>query len=76
MWALTGHEKKIVIAGMRMLRWISSHTRKDKILNERINENIKAMSIMEKLTTYWLRWYEHVHRRPMEAPIIRVRTCM
>lgn len=50
--ALTGHEKKIVIAGMRMLRWISSHTRKDKILNERISENIKAMSIMEKLTTY------------------------
>ena len=72
-WALKGQqEQKIGVAEMRMLRWMSGHTRKDKIRNDCIREKVGVAPIEEKMTETRLRWFGHVLRRPLEAPVRRV----
>ena len=55
-----------------MLRWMCGHTIKDKIRNEVIREEIGVTPIIEKLVKSRLRWFEHVQRRLVEAPVRRV----
>ena len=37
------------IAEMRMLHWMSGHTRQDKIRNECIREKVRVTPILEKM---------------------------
>ena len=72
-WAIKSqHEKKFNVAEMRMLRWMSGHTRKDRIRNEDIRMKVGVAPIIEKLVETRLRWFGHVQRRPLEAPVRRV----
>jgi hypothetical protein len=54
---------------MRMLRWICSHTRRDRVRKDDIYERLGVTSVEEKLVQYRLRWFGHMQRRPTEAPI-------
>ena len=49
-WAIKRyHAQKISVAEMRMLCWMCSNTRKDKVRNEDIRTKIDVTSIEEKM---------------------------
>ena len=52
-----------------MLRWMCGHTRKDRVQNDDIRDRAGVAPIEEKLVQHRLRWYGHIHRRPLEAPV-------
>jgi hypothetical protein len=54
-----------------MLRWICGHTRLDRVRNDDIRDRLGVVLIEEKLTQHQLRWFGHVHRRPLEVPVHR-----
>lgn len=70
-WAAIGqHEHKVSVAEMRMLQWMSGHTRKNKIRNGSIRERPGVVSIIDKMVESRLRWYGE--RRSREHPVKRV----
>ena len=63
-WAVKkAHEKKLDVAEMRMLRWMSGVTKMDRIRNERIRGTTKVGEIAKKVQESRLKWYGHVSRR-------------
>ncbi|MED6123750.1 hypothetical protein PIB30_118080 [Stylosanthes scabra] len=72
-WAAKGeHEHKLSVAEMKMLRWMSGHTRLDKIRNEDIRKRVGVAPIIEKVVESRLRWFEHVGKKPTDHPVRRV----
>ena len=66
-WAVKrAHEKKLDVAEMRMLRWMSGVTKLDRIRNERITGTTKVGEISKKVRESRLKWYGHVLRREDE----------
>ena len=66
-WALKkAQEKKLDVAEMMMLRWMSGVTKLDRIRNERIRGKTKVGEISKKVQESRLEWYEHVLRREDE----------
>ena len=63
------HIQKMSVTEMRMLRWICGHTRRDRIRNDDIRDKLGVAPIEEKLVQHRLRWYGHVQRRPLDAPV-------
>ena len=59
-------EKKLDVAEMRMLRWISGVTKLDSIKNERIKGTTKLGEISKKVLKIRLKWYRHVLTREDE----------
>ena len=51
-----------------MLKWMCRHTRRDNIRNEVIQENLGVADNMREAR---LRWFEHVQRRCVDAPVRR-----
>ncbi|KAK8944698.1 hypothetical protein KSP39_PZI008342 [Platanthera zijinensis] len=71
-WAVNCvHVQKMGVAEMRMLRWMCGQTRLDRIRNECIGDKTGVTSIAEKIQEAQLRWFGHVQRRPLEAPVRR-----
>ncbi|XP_070026472.1 uncharacterized protein [Nicotiana sylvestris] len=56
---------------MRMLMWICGHTRTDKIRNEDIREKVGVAHVDDKMWEARLRWFGHVQRRSLDAPVRR-----
>jgi hypothetical protein len=52
-----------------MLRWICGNTRRDQVRNDYIRERLGVAPVEEKLVQHHLRWFEHIQRRPAEAPV-------
>ena len=50
------------VAEIRMLRWISGNTRKDKIQTKENCLKIRVTPIDEKMRESCLSWFGHVHR--------------
>ncbi|KAL5179591.1 hypothetical protein HKD37_01G000874 [Glycine soja] len=72
-WAVKSqHETKVGVAEMRMLRWMCSKTRQDKIRNGAIRERVGVAPIVEKMVENRLRWFGHVERRPVDSVVRRV----
>ena len=45
---------------MHMLRWMSGHTRKDRIRNEVIRSKVGVVPIEDKVREGRLRWYRYI----------------
>ena len=72
-WATTKRqEKRIEVSEMRMLRWMSGVTRKDKIRNEHIRGTTRVAQASKKITERRLIWYGHVTRRDGEHILRKV----
>jgi hypothetical protein len=52
-----------------MLRWIYSNTRRDRVWNDDIRERLGVTPVEEKLMQHCLRWFGHIQRRLVEAPV-------
>ena len=57
------------VAEMRMLIWMCGKTRRDKIRNERIHKMIEVAQIEEKIRYNRLRWFGHIQRTKINAPV-------
>ncbi|PKA59726.1 isoleucyl-tRNA synthetase [Apostasia shenzhenica] len=66
------HTNKINVAEMRMLRWMCGYTRKDRMRNEYIRKKVGVAPIEDKLRESRLRWFGHLNRRPIEAPVRKI----
>jgi hypothetical protein len=55
--------QQLSVAGMRMLRWICGHTRRDCVRNDDIRERLGVAPVEEKLMQHHLRWFGHMQRR-------------
>jgi hypothetical protein len=56
---------------MCMLRWACDHTIRDHARNDDTHERLAMALDKEKLVKYLLRWFGHIQRKPLEAPIRR-----
>ena len=66
-WAVKkAQEKKLDVAEMRMLRWMSGVTKLDRIRNERIRGTTKEGEISKKVLESRLKWHGCVLRREDE----------
>ena len=69
------HVQQLSVAEIRMLRWICGHTRMDRVRNDdirdclEVRDRLEVAPIEEKLVQHRLRWFDHVQRRPPEAPV-------
>ena len=61
------NEKRMNVAEMKMLRWMSGVTRRDRISNTRIRGTVIVAELLKKVQEARLRWYGHVLRRDEEA---------
>ena len=64
--------QKLRVAEIRMIRWMCGYTRTDRIRNEVIRDLVKVAPIEDKMREIKFRWFGHVKRRSMDAP---VRSC-
>ncbi|XP_050512981.1 uncharacterized protein LOC126888662 [Diabrotica virgifera virgifera] len=72
-WAVKKkEEQRMHVAEMRMLRWMSGVTKKDKIRNEYIRGSLGVAPIDAKMREHRLRWFGHVQRREVNHPIRRI----
>ena len=58
--------EEMEVAKMKMLRFATGVTRKDKIRNEHIRNIVKVKRLGMKMREGRLRWYGHVMRRDQE----------
>ncbi|KAH0456366.1 hypothetical protein IEQ34_014273 [Dendrobium chrysotoxum] len=66
------HNSKLSVAEMRMLRWMSGFTLRDRIRNEHIREKVGVAPVEDKIRESRLRWFGHVKRRPLDDPVRKV----
>ena len=59
-----GMNRRIYAAEMRMFRWMSGVTRKDRVRNTHIRRTTKVGNVFSNMQEGRLRWYGHVMRRP------------
>ena len=64
--------QRLMVAEMRMIRWMCGHTRRDRIRNEVIRDLVNVAPIVDKMRETRLRWFGHVKRRNVDGP---VRSC-
>ncbi|GMP86560.1 hypothetical protein CsSME_00039291 [Camellia sinensis var. sinensis] len=65
------HIDKMSVAEMRMLRRMCGKTTQDRIMNKCIREWVGVTLIEYKLRKNRLRWFGHIHRRPIETAVKR-----
>ncbi|KAI0489432.1 hypothetical protein KFK09_029275 [Dendrobium nobile] len=64
------HNTKLSVAEMRMLRWMSGFTLRDRIQNEHIREKVGVAPVEDKIRESRLRWFGHIKRRPSDDPVL------
>jgi len=62
---------KLMVAEMWIIRWICRYTGIDKISNGVIRDLVKVAPNDDKMRETRLRWFGHVKRRSMDAPVRR-----
>ncbi|KAI0511545.1 hypothetical protein KFK09_012175 [Dendrobium nobile] len=66
------HNTKLSVAEMRMLKWMSGFTLRDRIRNEHIREKVGVAPVEDKIRESRLRCFGHIKRRPSDDPVRRV----
>ncbi|KAH0455515.1 hypothetical protein IEQ34_015547 [Dendrobium chrysotoxum] len=66
------HNTKLCVAEMRMLKWMSGFTLRDRIRNEHIREKVGVAPVEDKIRESRLRWFGHIKRRPSDDPVRKV----
>ncbi|KAH0435157.1 hypothetical protein IEQ34_026682 [Dendrobium chrysotoxum] len=66
------HNTKLCVAEMRMLRWMSGFTLRDRIRNEHIREKVGVAPVEDKIRESRLRWFGQIKRRPSDDPVRKV----
>ncbi|XP_075109131.1 uncharacterized protein LOC142180924 [Nicotiana tabacum] len=59
------------LAEIRMLRWMCGCTKRDRIQSEAIWDRVGVVSVEDKMLESRLRWFGHVRRRSIDAPVRR-----
>jgi len=73
-WALKKTQiQRLLVAEMKMIRWICGYMKLDKIRNEVIRDLVKVAPIEDKMRESRLRWFGHV-KRSMDIPVRRCET--
>jgi len=60
-----------MVVEMRMIRWMHSYTRMDRIKNGLIRDLVKVAPIEDKMREIRLRWFSYVKIRSVDAPLRR-----
>ena len=63
--------QRLMIPEMRMIRWMCGYTRLDRIRNVVIRERVGVAPLEDKLRKTRLRWFGHIERTSVSAPIRR-----
>ncbi|KAG5605125.1 hypothetical protein H5410_026617, partial [Solanum commersonii] len=63
--------QKMHVVEIRILRWMSYHTRSDKIRNEDIWDKVGVTFVVEKMRETILKWFGHVKRRCIDTLVKR-----
>ena len=61
----------MIVAEMRMVKWMCGFTRLDEIRNNVIRSLTEVAPIEKKMRESRLRWFGHVKRRSVAAPVRR-----
>ena len=56
---------------MRMMQWMYDYTRLARFRNVVIREKVRVAPLEEKMRETRVRWYGHVKRRSVDAPVRR-----
>ena len=64
--------RSVLVAEIRMIRWMCGYTRMDKIRNVVLRDLVKVAPIEDKMRETRLRWFSHAKRMSVGA---RVRSC-
>ena len=64
-------KNKLDVTGMKMLRWMSGVTRRDKLRNRYIRGSARVTEVSKKVQEARLRWYGHLERREGEGHVAR-----
>ncbi|XP_070017308.1 uncharacterized protein [Nicotiana sylvestris] len=59
------------VAEMSMLMWMCMHAMIDKIRNDDIREKVLVALIDDKMREARLKWFGHIQRRILDAPVRR-----
>ena len=59
---------------MRMLRWMSGHTMMDRIQYQEFREKLGVAPISSKMRENRLRWFGHVQRKTLYAPVRSIKS--
>jgi len=62
---------RLMVAEMRMIRWMCGYTGLDRIRNVVIRERLGVAPLEDTLRETRLRWFGHVKRRSVDAPVRR-----
>jgi len=63
--------QRLMVVEMRMIKWMCGYSRLDRIRNEVIRDFVKVVPIEDKMRESRLRWFGHVKRRSVDAPVRR-----
>lgn len=71
-WSVkNSHIQKIKVEEMRMLRRMCGHTMRYRIRNKDIRDKVGVASMVDKTRKVRLRWFGHVKRKCVDAPVRR-----
>ena len=63
--------QRLMVAEMRMIRWMCDYIEMDRISNGVIRDLVKVAPIEDKLSRIKLKWFSHVKKMSKDAPVRR-----